>query len=142
MGLSCLGEMRVEKSTRLLTDSQMTGSAMKAIYHTPNSLKSNRILPGHGHGARRTENDVPGVSAVERRARRYGWTDFRAHRRRSYGIGGSFGLIGAILALMLMLFAATGPSESVFHRPADRPTSPVQVVDAAPAPTDVPVLNT
>lgn len=114
---------------------------MKPIFHTPQHMKTNRILPGHGQAARRAENTVPGVDNNERQSRRYGWTDFQANRRRSYGIGGSFGLVGAILALALMLFAVTGPNESVFDRPADTQTPAVQVVDTPPAQANAPVLK-
>lgn len=114
-----------------------TDRTMKPFIHMPQHFKSNRILPGHGRAARRTDTAIPGIDHTERQARRYGWTDRQANRRRAYGIGGSFGLIGALLALTLAVFAAMGPNVNVLDRPADSPVA--QVSETAPLTTDAPV---
>lgn len=103
---------------------------MKQFIHTPQHMRTNRILPGHGRSARKGTDAIPGVDRAERQARRYGWTNHQADRRRAYGWGSSFGLLGAILALALMALTATGPNESVFDRPATTPV--VQVSETTP----------
>lgn len=116
---------------RMLT--QKIGQAMKQFIHIPKNLKNNRILPGHGLSRRSADASIPGVDRNDHASRRTGWTDSQADRRRMYGLGGSIGLIGALLALVMTVFAAMGPSPNVLDRPANAPT--VQVVDAAPTPS-------
>lgn len=110
---------------------------MKQFIHTPQHMKTNRILPGHGQSSSPRTDALPGVDRAERQARRYGWTNHQASRRRAYGWGSSFGLLGAILALALMALTATGPNESIFDRPAE--ASVVQVSETAPQTADAPV---
>jgi hypothetical protein len=106
---------------------------MKQFIHVPTHIKTKRIMPGHGRSTRGTSAPIPGVDRVERRARRTGWTEKQAHRRHVYGMGGSLGLIGAMLALVLTLFAAMSPNANVLDRPSAEPT--VELVDTAPAPS-------
>jgi hypothetical protein len=106
---------------------------MKQFIYVPTHLKTKRIMPGHGHSPRGTSDAIPGVNRHERQARRVGWTETQAHRRHVYGMGGSLGLVGAMLVLMLTLAAAMGPNANVLDRPAD--TSSVELVDAQPANT-------
>jgi hypothetical protein len=47
-----------------------------------------------------------------------------------YGTGGSLGLVGAVLVLMLTLAAAVGPNANVLDRPVAE--SAVELVDTAP----------
>lgn len=111
---------------------------MKQFIHVPTHLKTNRIMPGHGRTARGTGAPIPGVDRTERRARRAGWTDAQAKRRRQYGLGGSIGLIGAMLALVLTIFAALGPNTNVLDRPANPPTIELVTTQPADTPTDTP----
>lgn len=104
---------------------------MKQFIHVPTHLKTNRILPGHGRSARGTADAIPGVNRNERQARRAGWTERQAHRRHVYGTGGSLGLVGAVLVLMLTLMAAMGPSVNVLDR--SMAESAVELVDTVPA---------
>jgi len=103
---------------------------MKQFIYVPNHLKTKRIMPGHGHGARGTSDPIPGVSRQERQGRRTGWTERQAHRRHVYGMGGSLGLVGAMLALVLTLFAAMSPNANVLDRPNAVPS--IELVDTAP----------
>ena len=103
---------------------------MKQFIYIPKHLKTNRIMPGHGNGARNTSAPIPGVDRSERQARRTGWTETQAHRRHVYGTGNGLALMGAMLALVISLFAAMGPSANVLDRPATAPTT--ELVDAAP----------
>ncbi len=104
---------------------------MKQFIHKPQHLKTHRILPGHGNGSRFAgKTALPGVDREERKARRRGWTDRQAERRIRYGVGGSVGLAGAALALVVMFFAALGPRANVLDVPA---AETVRAVDAAPA---------
>lgn len=112
---------------------RLTRRPMKQFIYVPTHLKTKRIIPGHGRGARGTSDAIPGVNRQERQARRTGWTEKQAHRRHVYGMGGSLGLIGAMLALVLTLFAAMGPNANVLDRPADTPS--VELVDTAPTPS-------
>lgn len=104
---------------------------MQQYIYIPTHLKTKRILPGHGHAARGASDAIPGVNRHERQARRTGWTEMQAHRRHVYGTGGSLGLAGAVLVLMLTLAAAIGPSANVLDRPATTPS--IELVDTAPA---------
>lgn len=104
---------------------------MKQFIYVPTHLKTSRILPGHGHGIRGTSDAIPGVDRYERQARRTGWTEMQAHRRHVYGTGGSLGLVGAVLVLMLTLAAAMGPNTNVLDRPTTTPS--IELVDTAPA---------
>ncbi len=109
---------------------------MKPFIYVPTHLKTKRIMPGHGHGTRGTSNAISGVNRHERQARRTGWTELQAHRRHVYGTGGSLGLVGAVLALVLALFAAVSPNAHVLDRPSAEPS--IELVDTAPTPpTDV-----
>lgn len=106
---------------------------MKQFIHKPKHLKTHRILPGHANGSRFTTTiHLPGVDRDERKARRSVWTDHQAKRRFQYGLGGSVGLIGAALALVIMLFAAMGPRANVLDTSAGPAAETVQFVDAAP----------
>jgi len=107
---------------------------MKQFIHTPTHLKTHRILPGHAHGPRFTNTTpLPGVDRAERLARRSVWTNYRADQRFQYGLGGSAGLIGAALVLVLMFFATMAPRTNVLDATADAvPVETVQAVDAAP----------
>jgi hypothetical protein len=109
---------------------------MKQFIHTPTRLKTHRILPGHARGPRFTNTTpLPGVDRAERIARRSVWTNYRADQRFQYGLGGSAGLIGAALVLVLMFFATMAPRTNVLDATADAaPVETVQTVDAAPAP--------
>jgi hypothetical protein len=106
---------------------------MKQFIYIPKHLKTNRIMPGHGNATRGTGAPIPGVDRDERRARRSGWTETQAHRRHVYGTGNGLALMGAMLALMITLFAAMGPNANVLDRPNAAPTT--ELVDAAPAPS-------
>jgi len=117
---------------------------MKQFIHTPTHLKTHRILPGHAHTSRfPAATPLPGVDRAERQARRRAWTNYRADQRFQYGLGGSVGLIGAALALVVMLFAALGPRPNVLDATAHAaPVETVQPVSAAPAAdTDAMALN-
>lgn len=110
---------------------------MNTFIHMPRHFNTNRILPGHGRAARRRTSAIPGVDRNERIDRRRGWTDAQARRRHAYGRGGHIGLVGALLALTMTVFAALGPNANVLDRPSDAPA--VHLVDAAPsAPTATP----
>lgn len=117
---------------------------MKQFIHTPTHLKTHRILPGHARTPRFAEaTPLPGVDRAERIARRRAWTTYRADQRFQYGLGGSVGLIGAALALVVMVFAALGPRPNVLDATAQAaPAGTAQAVDAAPATTvDAIALN-
>jgi len=117
---------------------------MKQFIHTPTHLKTHRILPGHALTARFTDaTPLPGVDRTERQARRRAWTNYRADQRFQYGLGGSVGLIGAALALVVMFFAALGPRPNVLDATAHAaPAITVQTIDAAPVVnTDATALN-
>lgn len=103
---------------------------MKQFIYVPKHLKTNRIMPGHGNAVRGTGDPIPGVDRNERRARRTGWTETQAHRRHVYGTGNGLALMGAMLALMISLFAAMGPSANVLDRSTAEPTT--ELVDTAP----------
>jgi hypothetical protein len=108
---------------------------MKQFIHTPTHLKTHRILPGHARTSRFDEaTSLPGVDRAERQARRRAWTNYRADQRFQYGLGGSIGLIGAALALVVMFFAALGPRPNVLDATAYvTPAETVQTIDTAPA---------
>lgn len=108
---------------------------MKQFIHTPNHLKTHRILPGHASGSRFTSTTpLPGVDRAERIARRSVWTNYRADQRFQYGVGGSAGLIGAALVLIIMFFATMAPRTNVLDTTADAiPVEVVQSADIAPA---------
>jgi hypothetical protein len=117
---------------------------MKQFIHTPKHLKTHRILPGHGTGSRFTHTaPLPGVDRAERIARRSVWTTYRAEQRFQYGVGGSAGLIGAALVLIIMVAAAMAPRTNVLDTTAEAtPVEVVQSVDAAPtADADVVALE-
>jgi hypothetical protein len=107
---------------------------MQQYIYIPTHLKTKRIMPGHGHAARGTSDAIPGVNRHERQARRTGWTEMQAHRRHVYGTGNGLALMGAMLALMITLIAAIGPSANVLDRPAA--DSSVELVDTTPAATE------
>jgi hypothetical protein len=112
---------------------------MKPFIHSSTRPTTRRILPGHGTADRPADRTpLPGVDRAERIARRSVWTRYRADQRFQYGLGGSAGLVGAALVLVLMFFAAMGPRANVLDNTADAPsaqTPPVQtaLVDAGPA---------
>lgn len=112
---------------------------MKPFIHTPTHLKSHRILPGHGRAVRGTTYAIPGVDRSERQARRSNWTETQAQRRRTYGLGGSIGLVGAMLALMITLLAAMGPNTNVLDRSVPVPS--VELVDTADPDTPPPATR-
>ena len=117
---------------------------MKQFIHTPQHLRTHRILPGHAHTSRFADaTPLPGVNRTERQARRRAWTNYRADQRFQYGLGGSVGLVGAALALVVMVFAALGPRPNVLDATAHAaPAETVQTVDTAPAvDTDAVALN-
>lgn len=105
---------------------------MKQFIHTPTHIRTKRIMPGHGRGTRGSSAPIPGVDRSERQARRVGWTEMQAHRRHVHGMGNGLGLAGAMLALVLTLFAAMGPNANVLDRSSAEPT--VQLVDQTPTP--------
>ncbi len=117
---------------------------MKSFIHTPTRLKTHRILPGHAHTTHLIDAmPLPGVDRAERQARRRAWTNYRADQRFQYGLGGSVGLIGAALALVVMVFAALGPRPNVLDATAHAaPAQTVQPIDAVlAADTDAMPLN-
>jgi hypothetical protein len=117
---------------------------MKQFIHTPTHLKTHRILPGHALKTRFAQaTPLPGVDRAERQARRRAWTNYRADQRFQYGLGGSVGLIGAALALVVMFFAALGPRANVLDATAHAtPAETVHTVVTAPAvDTDAVQLN-
>ena len=107
---------------------------MTQFIHRPQHLTTHRILPGHGTGSRFTNTTpLPGVDRAERQARRRAWTNYRANRRFQYGVGGSAGLIGAALVLVLMFFATMAPRTNVLDTTDEAaPVEAVHAVDATP----------
>lgn len=107
---------------------------MASFTHLPKSSTSRRLLPGHALTARRAgTTTLPGVDPSERRARRSSWTRYRAEQRARFGRRDIAGLVGAALALALMISTVLAPRTNVLDTRTDA-IETVQVVDAAPLP--------
>ncbi len=112
----------------------MTSFRQSSFTHLPESSTSRRLLPGHALRSRFAgTKPLPGVDPSERRARRSSWTRYRAEQRARFGRRDALGLVGAALALALMISTALAPRTNVLDTRADTaPVDAVQVVDAAP----------
>lgn len=109
---------------------------MNYFIHTPQLLRTHKLLPGHGHSPRRN-NALPGVNSDERKARRSVWTAAHGRRQESQRRVGQASFIGALLAMALVtlmaLTSSTGALEraNLAKRSAELDTPPVQMVETA-----------
>lgn len=101
---------------------------MNPFFHIPSHLREKSFLPGHGRSAspRRAEA-LPGIDPNERCARRMVWARNQGKRQIQHQRAGRVTFVTAMLALMVILFAALATSTNAL----ERATASKQVAESA-----------